>query len=138
MLLAVLLVAPLLRAQPIVSHPPQRPLPVASSRALPGTHVFFVDAGKGNDANAGTKDKPSHSINASLPKLSAGDTLCLRGGSYFEKVYCAVAGTPEKPITIRSHPGEVAVIDGGIPEFQRDRGRREEMKRVEHSRTDRK
>jgi len=63
-----------------------------------------VDALHGDDANAGTKDKPWRSINASLPKLSAGDTLCLRGGSYYERVYCAIAGTAERPIIIRSHP----------------------------------
>jgi hypothetical protein len=35
-------------------------------------------------------------------------------------VYCAIAGTPERPITVRGYPGEVAVIDGGLPEFQTD------------------
>lgn len=115
-----LLTTSLIHAQQFASHPPQRPLPVASSRALPGTQIFFVDAAKGDDAGAGTKEKPWRSIRASLPKLGAGDTLCLRGGSYFENVYCAVAGSAEKPITIRSYPGEVAVIDGGISEFQCD------------------
>lgn len=109
-----------LHAQGIVSHPPLRPLPVSSTRPLPSTPVYFVDAQYGDDANAGTKDKPWRSINASLPKLNPGDTLCLRGGSYFERVYCAIAGTAEKPIVIRSHPNEIAVIDGGLPEFQRD------------------
>src|SRR3569832_2074425 len=74
-------------AQAVVSHPPLRPLPVSSNRPLPSTPVYFVDAQHGDDADAGTKDKPWRSINASLPKLSAGDTLCLRGGSYFERVY---------------------------------------------------
>ncbi|MDB5337939.1 MAG: hypothetical protein JWN70_3558 [Planctomycetaceae bacterium] len=117
--MAILSIGPL-QAQVIVSHPPLRPLPVSSPRPLPSTPVYFVDAQQGDDANAGTKDKPWRSINASLPKLSAGDTLCLRGGSYFERVYCAIAGTAEKPIVIRSHPNEIAVIDGGLPEFQRD------------------
>ena len=115
----MLFAIPLIAEQSIVSHPPQRPLPMPSSRALPVTPTFFVDATLGDDENAGTKDKPRKTINASLPKLRAGDTLCLREGSYFESVYCAIAGTAEKPITIRSHPGEIAVIDGGLPEFQR-------------------
>lgn len=100
------------------SHPPLRPLPKASDRPLPVAAVFFVDPTKGDDSAAGSKDAPWRTINASLPKLSAGDTLCLRGGSYFENVYCAIAGTAEKPIVIRSHPGEIATIDGGLSVFQ--------------------
>ncbi|HEY3900223.1 MAG TPA: right-handed parallel beta-helix repeat-containing protein [Chthoniobacter sp.] len=96
-----------------------RPLPVSSSRPLPAGPIYYVDAQHGDDAAKGTKESPWKTINASLPKLSAGDVLCLRGGSYFESVYCAVAGTAEHPITIRSYPGELAVIDGGLPEFQR-------------------
>jgi len=51
-------------------------------------------------------------------QVVAGDTLYLRGGSYFENIYCAIKGAADKPITIRSYPGELAVIDGGLPEFQ--------------------
>jgi hypothetical protein len=117
-MLAGLLPPPLMAAEAFLSHPPQRPLPTASARPLPATAVHFVDPAKGDDANPGSKEQPWKTINASLVKLSAGDTLCLRGGSYFEHVYCAIAGTKEKPITIRSCPGEVAVIDGALPEFQ--------------------
>ena len=50
-----LLATSLPNAQPLASHPPQRPLPAASARAWPGTHVFFADAAKGDDANAGAR-----------------------------------------------------------------------------------
>jgi hypothetical protein len=103
-----------------VSHPPLRPLAQPSKRALAAGPAKFVDAAKGNDANDGSEKSPWRSINHALPELNAGDTLYLRAGSYYENVYCAVAGTAEKPITIRSYPGEIATIDGGLPEFQRD------------------
>src|SRR5262245_17026631 len=102
------------------SSPPQRPLPVPSARPLGTGSGIFVDPQRGDDANDGTKERPWRTIRAALPRLNPGDTLYLRGGQYFETVYCAVAGTAEKPITIRSYPGELAVIDGGIPDFQRD------------------
>src|SRR5205085_6311338 len=35
----------------------------------------------------------------------------------YERVTVAVCGTAEKPITIRSYPGELAILDGGIREF---------------------
>src|SRR5439155_1687081 len=49
--------------------------------------------------------------------LQAGETLVLRGGVYYETIRCSLSGTPDKPITIRSHPGERAIIDGGFREF---------------------
>jgi len=100
------------------SHPPLRPPAEPSTRPMPGGPFYIVDARRGNDANPGTKADPWQTINHALAQLSAGDTLLLRGGSYFENVYCAVKGAPDSPITIRSYPGELAVIDGGMPEFQ--------------------
>lgn len=110
-------------ASPIVSHPPLRPLPQPSQRPMGQGPAWFVDARRGSDSHDGTQKRPWRTINNALKKLSAGDTLYLRGGQYFENVYCAVAGTPDKPITIRSYPGELATIDGGIPEFQTDAAR---------------
>ena len=52
--------------------------------------------------------------------VQPGDTLYLRGGTYYECVTLTVAGTAGKPITIRSYPGEVAILDGGIREFYED------------------
>jgi len=107
-------------AEAILSHPPTRPIPRVPDRPLSRGPKFFVDGAKGDDAGPGTKRKPWCTINRALKKLRPGDTLCLRGGTYFENVYCAVAGTKEKPITIRAYPGERVIIDGGIPEFQRE------------------
>jgi hypothetical protein len=76
-----------------------------------------VDATRGDDKNAGTEAAPWRTIGHALPKLQAGDTLYLRGGVFHENVYCAVAGLKDAPITIRSYPGEQAVLDGGLREF---------------------
>ncbi|TXT33321.1 MAG: hypothetical protein FD138_1911 [Planctomycetota bacterium] len=50
-------------------------------------------------------------------RLRPGDTLCLRGGTYFESATIASLGTAEKPITIRGYPGELAILDAGLREF---------------------
>ena len=99
------------------SHPPMRPLPEPSSRAIPAGEVRFVDSKNGGDAQPGTKEHPWKTIAVSLGKLKPGDTLCLRGGTYYESVSITVSGTAEKPITIRAHPGELAILDSGIREF---------------------
>ncbi|MCH7727651.1 MAG: hypothetical protein IH991_14390, partial [Planctomycetes bacterium] len=99
------------------SHPALRPLPEASDRPMSKGPAFFVDATKGRDENDGSKTAAWKTVAHALAQISAGDTLYLRGGTYYEHVYCSVAGTADKPITIRSYPGELAVIDGAFREF---------------------
>jgi hypothetical protein len=100
-----------------VSHPPLRQSPAAAKRPLGDGPNYFVDPAKGSDAADGSEQKPWKSIGHAVKQLRAGDTLCLRGGIYYERVYLALAGTPGSPITIRSYPGEQAVIDGSFAEF---------------------
>jgi len=107
------------------SHAPMRPLPVPSSRSMEEGPAYFVDPVKGDDRNEGTKEKPWKTINRAVKQrqggpLKPGDTVYLRGGTYYESVAVTVRGTAEKPITIRSYPGELAIIDGGLREFYED------------------
>ncbi|MBW3540337.1 MAG: hypothetical protein KY476_08710 [Planctomycetes bacterium] len=107
------------------SHSPMRPLPVASNRPMEAGPSFFVDPVRGDDRNEGTEQRPWKTINHALARrqvgpLGQGDTVYLRGGTYYETVGVTVRGTPEKPITIRSYPGELAIIDAGLREFHED------------------
>ena len=104
----------------IASHPPLWPFPKQSARPLPNGPLHFVDPAKGKDDNQGTKGSPWKSVAHALTKLDAGDTLVLRGGVYYERIYCSTFGTLKKPITIRSFPGELGVIDGSFREFFAD------------------
>ncbi len=99
------------------SHPPLRPLPEVSKRPVGKGPGFFVEPVRGNDDAAGSQTAPWRTINHALKRLSAGDTLYLRGGLYREQVYCSVEGKPDAPITIRSYPGERAILDGSLAEF---------------------
>ncbi|MFW6038889.1 MAG: hypothetical protein ACOC9P_00245 [bacterium] len=106
-------------AQDFASHTPQRPLPTPNNDRPPGEGpTYYLHPTEGDDANDGSQEQPWRSINHAFTRLSPGDTLVLRGGTYFENVYCAVTGTKDKPITIRSAPGELAIIDAGLPLFQ--------------------
>lgn len=93
-------------------------MPAIVQRPLEKGPAFYVDPLKGDDARDGAAAQPWKTINHALRQLNPGDTLILRGGTYFENVYCAAAGTADKPITIRSFPGERAIIDGGMPVYQ--------------------
>lgn len=101
-----------------LSHPPLHVPLLSSEEDLPESGCYFVDPAQGDDASAGTKQTPWRTVQASLSKLQPGDTLVLRGGHYFENVYCAITGTADSPITVRGYPGEVAILDGGYREFQ--------------------
>jgi hypothetical protein len=99
------------------SHPPTRPLPASSSRPLTDGRHLFVDPVRGDDAADGSQARPWRTLAHAVGQLEPGDTLCLRGGTYYEHVTLSDSGTPQQAITLRAYPGELAVIDGGLREF---------------------
>jgi hypothetical protein len=100
------------------SCPPMRPLPQPSKTPLDrASPARFVDAAKGDDGAAGTEQAPWKTLRQALRQLRPGDTLYLRGGTYYERLTIRAAGEKGRPITVRSYPGELAVIDGGYREF---------------------
>jgi hypothetical protein len=88
------------------------------NRATGKGSAYHVDPAKGDDRNDGGKETSWRTIGHAMKQLKAGDTLYLRGGSYHENVSIALAGKKEAPITIRSAPGEQAILDGSWREFQ--------------------
>ena len=73
---------------------------------------YFVSP-SGDDRGTGWNDDPWRTIQAAVNRLKPGDELNVRGGKYREHVDLGVSGTEAQPITIRSHPGEQATLDGG-------------------------
>jgi hypothetical protein len=94
-----------------------RPLPAARKVPLASGPNLFVDAARGDNGNAGTETAPWKTLTHGLRQLKPGDTLYLRGGTYYEKVSLSKSGSEQSPITISAYPGELAVIDGGLREF---------------------
>ena len=99
------------------THPPMRPLATVVKRERAGTAERFVDASKGHDTAAGTEAAPWKTLAHAFRQLKPGDTLYLRGGTYYEKAALTRSGTAEAPITIAAYPGELVILDGGLPEF---------------------
>ncbi len=101
----------------IRSHPPTRPLPTPSDRPMADGPARFVDAQNGRDDVDGSLESPWRTVQHAVDQLEPGDTLYLRGGVYYEHIILSRSGEPGRPITVRSYPGELAVIDGGLREF---------------------
>lgn len=104
-------------ASEVQTHPAMRTVPETPLRQLSDGSAWFVDAKLGDDASDGSKAQPWKTLKHALRQLRPGDTLCLRGGTYYERPVLSRSGTADAPITIRSFPGESVVIDGGLREF---------------------
>ena len=78
---------------------------------LMGKNVYVSTSG--SDTADGSESSPLGSIEKAASKVSAGDTIVLRGGRYAEPaVIRGLKGRENKPITITSHPGEKVLFDG--------------------------
>jgi hypothetical protein len=79
--------------------------------STPKAHIYFVSV-NGSEANTGSVNAPFQSINTALGHATAGDTVMVRGGSYYEQVMFQKSGVLNKNITVKAYPGEKPVIDG--------------------------
>lgn len=75
----------------------------------------------GSNHNDGTIEKPWQTIQHGINQLKPGDTLLIRGGTYYERLHIdgsKISGTEDAMITIKSYDGETAVVDGSqLPGF---------------------
>lgn len=79
--------------------------------------VFFV-APNGLATNNGSQASPwdlQTALNFRPTIVGPGDTIYLRGGTYKGNFTSFLVGAPGMPITVRSYPGEWAIIDANQP-----------------------
>jgi hypothetical protein len=73
----------------------------------------YYIAGTGcDDSYAGTEAQPWCSIQRSIGKLIAGDTLYVKNGTYVNVYLTGKSGTASQPITVKAYPGHAPVIQG--------------------------
>lgn len=76
----------------------------------PASRNLYVKAGA---AGNGGMNTPCGTIGEALDQAVAGDTVWIGGGKYRETLYFRAGGDRNKPLTLRSMPGEHVEIDGG-------------------------
>ncbi len=80
---------------------------------------YYVDPNKGDDGKIGNLSAPWRTIKNSVSRLQPGDTLYLRGGTYYEsQIKISNQGAKSKKIIIKNYPDESPIIDGGYAEFR--------------------
>ncbi len=90
--------------------------PVASNYRLSllEGNTYFVST-SGSDSNLGTYNAPYATIEAATKRLDPGDTVMIRGGTYYDRVLQLTrGGTSDRPITVQSVPGETVIVDHGF------------------------
>jgi hypothetical protein len=83
----------------------------------PAAHAteYYVATTGNNTTGDGTISNPWKTITKGQSMLAPGDTLFVRGGTYYESVTLTKQGTAGNPITIKAYPGETPFMDGTIP-----------------------
>jgi hypothetical protein len=84
---------------------------IASPLAVQAGATYYVST-TGNDNNPGTLGSPWLTIQHAATTVTAGATVYVFGGVYFESVNFPNSGTATAPVTFQSYPGQTAVIDG--------------------------
>lgn len=94
-------------------------VPVRAAAAAGDTYYVAPD---GSDDASGSRSQPWRSLEKSMAKLRAGDTLYVRGGRYRERVSPPTLqpGTPETPIRVVAFPLERPIIEGRLRVFDAD------------------
>lgn len=108
--------------RPSIAHPLASTVLLAAVLALvlvpslaTSATYYASPSGGGSACSLGA---PCLSLSTAIGKLSAGDTLYLRGGTYSEHIdtdlFTVPSGNSSARITIASYPGELARLTGGI------------------------
>ena len=80
--------------------------------ASPASAATYYVSRTGSDTNAGIAAAPFATFNKAVSVLNSGDELLIKGGTYNERLVINKNGTAQAPISVRSAPGEKAIIDG--------------------------
>lgn len=106
-----------------LSHPPIRPLPVPANRPVDESSPAFFLAPGGDDGSDGRSEgRAWRTFARAASAMPAGSTLYLAGGHYWlaRTGSWNRSGARGAPLTIRTLPGELAILDYGYREFFED------------------
>ncbi|NQT71779.1 MAG: putative Ig domain-containing protein [Chloroflexi bacterium] len=74
--------------------------------------IYYVDGTNGNDDWPGTEGQPWKTISKAANTLTAGDTVYVKSGTYYEKISPQNSGSSGNWITYAAYPGHTVMIDG--------------------------
>jgi uncharacterized protein YjdB len=81
----------------------------------PPPHSGYYVATNGTSGGDGSASQPwalSYALGGAGGRIQPGDTVWVRGGTYFAPFRSTLTGTASAPIVVRAYPGERPIIDG--------------------------
>ena len=81
----------------------------------PGSHLGYYVATDGTSGGDGSTDSPwnmATALSGAGGTIQPGDTIWVRGGTYFAPFTSTLNGDASASIIVRAYPGERAIIDG--------------------------
>ena len=80
----------------------------------PPVAAYYVDKNhpSASDSSPGTENLPWLTITHAANTVQAGDTVCIKGGTYYESVTPVNSGEPQKIITFKSYVGDTVIVEG--------------------------
>lgn len=85
---------------------------LAATASGPAQAATYYVATNGNDASTGTIAAPWATIQHAANTVAAGDTVCVRGGTYNEHAVINSSGTLAAYTWYHPYTGETAIVDG--------------------------
>ncbi len=74
---------------------------------------YYVDGANGNDSHSGTSLAQAwKTVQNAFDNATAGSTVYIKGGTYYENLNANVSGTAGNPITYRNYQNDIVIIDG--------------------------
>ena len=99
----------------MLPSPPRRRALVGALSGLAVVAALTVPAGAGADSPACSKVAAAGaSVQQLVDSLLPGQTGCLRAGGYSQSVTITRGGVSGQPVTLRSYPGEKAILTGRL------------------------
>jgi hypothetical protein len=85
-------------------------LALTGSALAGNTHYVSTS---GSDAGSGSIDSPFATFERAIDTVAPGDTIYVRGGTYFcdHRLYISTGGTEDNPIHLFAMPGETPILD---------------------------
>ena len=109
LLIFVLTFGPACRAQALAALEPMVPKQPAFT---PSGKVYYVST-TGKDTNSGAAGSPFQTFTQAVSVLSAGDTLQVMPGTYYETMKLTMSGTAARPINVAGN-GAVLALQGSL------------------------
>ena len=88
--------------------------PVPIAQALTSCDYYASNTGTSNNLGSSTSPWDLQTALTKTSVITAGKTLCLKGGKYTGRFFSYLSGSPDNLITVKSAPGEWAILDSNI------------------------